>query len=255
MQQYLTKRSSTTQEGSKQNQSKSQWTKSSFDITAFQQNNQQLMSYLQELDINPYSLDPLQQQQLFTDIKLLFPNLYQQLYPQTNTPSGAAQPTQNKQISYECKRKFCTFCLRTNYEESLEEIMKNKNWHCHHCTGYCICTRCLRQDIITQLKAYLISLGGNLNTLVDSSDSVFDALILKNFNQHLELTLGQNQWLYQTYPSYIKMINGQNDNKNYGQYPSVAAVSSGSLYDDNQKMHSSTGLIKNNQAGNFAGKL
>jgi len=27
--------------------------------------------------------------------------------------------------------------------------MKNKNWHCHHCTGYCICTRCLRQDIIT----------------------------------------------------------------------------------------------------------
>jgi hypothetical protein len=39
------------------------------------------MSYLQELDINPYSLDPLQQQQLFTDIKLLFPNLYQQLYP------------------------------------------------------------------------------------------------------------------------------------------------------------------------------
>lgn len=87
--------------------------------------------------------------------------------------------------------------------------MKNKNWHCNHCTGICICTRCLRQDIITQLKAYLISLGGNLNTLQDNSDSIFDALILKNFNQHLELTLGQNQWLYQMYPSYIQMINGQ----------------------------------------------
>ncbi len=54
-----------------------------------------------------------------------------------------------------------------------------------------MCTRCLRQDIITQLKAYLISLGGNLNVL-ETGGSLFDSYILKNFNEHLELTLGQN---------------------------------------------------------------
>ena len=95
------------------------------------------------------------------------------------------------------------------YEDNLNDIMKNKNWHCHHCTGYCICTRCLRQDIITQLKAYLISLGGNLNILRDQSMALFDSQILKNYNEHLELTLGQNQWLYQKYPYFLKMIMGQ----------------------------------------------
>jgi hypothetical protein len=28
-----------------------------------------------------------------------------------------------------------------------------------------MCSRCIRQDIITQLKGYLMSLGGNLNIL------------------------------------------------------------------------------------------
>ena len=31
---------------------------------------------------------------------------------------------------------------------------------------------------------------------------------MKNFNEHLELTLGFNQNLYQQYPYYFKMING-----------------------------------------------
>jgi len=35
------------------------------------------------------------------------------------------------------------------YDENVKEIFENKNWHCHHCTGICMCTRCLRQDIIT----------------------------------------------------------------------------------------------------------
>ena len=43
------------------------------------------MAYLQELDINPYTLDPQRQQQFFTDTKLLFPNLYQMLYPNFTT--------------------------------------------------------------------------------------------------------------------------------------------------------------------------
>lgn len=93
------------------------------------------MAWLQELDINPYVLDPYCQKQLTSDLKTLFPNLYQGLY---------CIQKNSKCIDYECKRKFCTFCLRTNYEDNINDIMKNKNWHCHHCTGYCICTRCTR---------------------------------------------------------------------------------------------------------------
>jgi len=137
------------------------------------------------MDINPYTLNPYSEEsKLTTDAKVLFPNLHSKLYPvSTNQKAPAC-------IDYECQRKFCTFCLRTNYEDKIEDIMKNKNWHCHHCTGICMCTRCLRQDFITQLKAYLMSLGGNLNVLSEQSNSVFDQLILKNFNEHLELTLG-----------------------------------------------------------------
>lgn len=42
------------------------------------------------------------------------------------------------------------------------------------------------------------------------SGSVFDSMILKNYNEHLELTLGQNQWLYQKYPYFLQMLMGQN---------------------------------------------
>jgi hypothetical protein len=59
------------------------------------------------------------------------------------------------------------------------------------------------------LKAYLISLGGNLNVLKDDSSSIFDQIILKNFNEHLELTLGQNQNLYQKYPYYLYLLQNQ----------------------------------------------
>lgn len=91
------------------------------------------MSWIQELEINIYSLNPYSDQQLTTDTKVLFPNLHASLY-------GPAAPS----IDYECARKYCTFCLRTNYEDNVADIAKNKNWHCHHCTGYCMCTRCQR---------------------------------------------------------------------------------------------------------------
>lgn len=155
---------------------------------------------------------------LITDIRALFPNFYQQLYqlqsPHSHKHSAKSKHSQESlskkpscpDIDYECKRKFCSFCIRTNYDENIHDLNKNKNWHCYHCTGYCMCTRCSRQDITTQLKAYLISLGGNLNILRDQSASVFDQLILKNFNETLELTLGQNQDLYLKYPYYLYLI-------------------------------------------------
>jgi hypothetical protein len=54
-----------------------------------------------------------------------------------------------------------------------------------------------------------MSLGGNINRLSNQSNSVFDGIIVKNFNIHLELTLSQNQFLYQKYPYYYKMLTGQ----------------------------------------------
>lgn len=166
----------------------------------------QLMTWLQDLDINPYTLDPFDCTQLSTELRTIYPNFYKQLYQGFPQHSGANQqckPTQKKCVEYECKRKFCTFCLQTNFDESLNDIIRNKNWHCHHCTGYCFCTRCQRQEITTQLKGYLISLGGNLNVLknsnVDPAEeqpeeclSLFDQIILKQFNEHLEVTLAYN---------------------------------------------------------------
>ena len=51
-------------------------------------------------------------------------------------------------------------------------------------------------------------LGGNLNNLKHESQSIFDQIILKSFNEHLEVTLGNNQFLYEKYPYYLKMIQG-----------------------------------------------
>jgi hypothetical protein len=141
----------------------------------------------------------------------------------TTSPS-TSKSSHKRTVEYECKRKFCTFCLQTNFDESLNDIVRNKNWHCHHCTGYCYCTRCQRQEITTQLKGYLISLGGNLNVLKTQqgagagypfsqapsteSMSLFDQIILKQFNEHLEVTLAYNQSLYEKYPYYARMIRG-----------------------------------------------
>ena len=52
-----------------------------------------------------------------------------------------------------------------------------------------------------------MSLGGNLQ-LLNSSRSVFDKFIKRAFDEHLELTLGLNQWLYEKYPYYASLVNG-----------------------------------------------
>jgi len=99
-----------------------------------------------------------------------------------------------------CNRQFCSFCLKTQYEANFIECCKDKSWICPFCQGVCFCTRCLRQDTMTQLKAYFIALGGDLVSLLNGSDSIFDQMILSNFNTHLELTLLTNPELMSKYP-------------------------------------------------------
>lgn len=90
-----------------------------------------------------------------------------------------------------CSRLFCSFCLKTQYELNFGDCYNNKHWICPFCQGICFCTRCLRQDTMTQLKAYFMALGGDLQIL-EKSESIFDKMILNNFNTHLQLTLLTN---------------------------------------------------------------
>jgi hypothetical protein len=66
---------------------------------------------------------------------------------------------------------------------------------------------------MTQLKAYFISLGGDLSVL-NTSDCIFDKLILNNFNTHLQLTLLTNPNLQASFKNYADFISifgyGQN---------------------------------------------
>ena len=78
-----------------------------------------MVQWLQDLDINPYTIDPYSQSQLSVDLKLLFPNLYKQLF-QDNSKHSSSHKSK-RCIEYECKRKFCTFCLQTNFEENLND--------------------------------------------------------------------------------------------------------------------------------------
>jgi hypothetical protein len=47
--------------------------------------------------------------------------------------------------------------------------MKNNNGLCPFCLGVCSCTRCLRHEKMNKLKAFFISLGGDLLKLQEES--------------------------------------------------------------------------------------
>ena len=70
-----------------------------------------------------------------------------------------------KRPQYKCNRKFCHACLRLQYDDDFNMCKNNRSWICHYCYGVCFCTRCLRQDTITQLKAYYIAMGGHMPTV------------------------------------------------------------------------------------------
>ena len=45
------------------------------------------------------------------------------MYPSSNTSITGRK--NQKYVSYECKRKYCTFCLRNVYDENVKEIFEN----------------------------------------------------------------------------------------------------------------------------------
>ena len=85
----------------------------------------------------------------------------------------------------------------------------NRSWICHFCYGVCFCTRCLRQDVITQLKAYYIGMGGALSSVHygRNSQSMLDKVIYDGFQSHLWLTLLSNIHLVSKFPHFKACIN------------------------------------------------
>jgi hypothetical protein len=65
-----------------------------------------------------------------------------------------------------CGRKYCSGCLKDNYGK---DWMKANNGLCPFCLALCSCTRCLRNEKMNKLKAFFLSLGGDLNALQQNS--------------------------------------------------------------------------------------
>ena len=127
---------------------------------------------------------------------------------------------------YKCNRKFCNVCLRTCYEDDFKMCKNSRSWICHFCMGVCFCTRCLRQDVVTQLKAFLISMGGSLSSISAlKRKGQLDAAIEENFQTHLFLTLLTNIHLFNKYDSYRALIE-QRDNKSEPQSAVLSQMSS-----------------------------
>lgn len=63
---------------------------------------------------------------------------------------------------YVCGRKYCSGCLKDNYGK---DWMKANNGLCPFCLALCSCTRCLRNEKISKLKAFFLAQGGDLAAL------------------------------------------------------------------------------------------
>lgn len=109
---------------------------------------------------------------------------------------------------YRCNRQFCHACLKLCYDDDFNVCKNNRSWICHFCYGVCFCTRCLRQDVITQNKAYYIGMGGNLASIEYGvkSKSLLDRVIFDSFQAHLWLTLLSNVHLLVKYPNFMAII-------------------------------------------------
>ena len=85
---------------------------------------------------------------------------------------GEARPPEPKKELC-CDRLFCSFYLKTYYDQMVNKAKQQSNWTCPYCNGICNCTRCLRQDSLTKLRALYISINGDMEQL-EESPSVFD---------------------------------------------------------------------------------
>jgi hypothetical protein len=77
--------------------------------------------------------------------------------------------------------------------------------------GICNCTRCLRQDVITQLKAFLIAQGGTFVAL--NPRSLIEQNIAKQFKCYLGFTLLANPHLFGRFPAYCEFLNVQSSHQ------------------------------------------
>lgn len=77
-------------------------------------------------------------------------------------------------LDVRCPRQYCSFCLKNFYDINFASVRNDSNWNCPYCVGLCFCSRCRRQDQLTTVRGYLISL--NLRELANNplqADKVF----------------------------------------------------------------------------------
>ena len=112
-----------------------------------------------------------------------------------------------KKPVYKCNRQFCNVCLMTCYDEDFNLAKNSRSWICQFCMGFCFCTRCLRQDTVTQLKAFYFQLGGHFPSLINQTrpQSAMDRVIESNLKAHLLLTLLCNQELCRRYEYFMEL--------------------------------------------------
>lgn len=107
-------------------------------------------------------------------------------------------------IEYTCQRQFCGFCIKTCYDQTIAEIRNNPDWICPYCTGRCFCSRCMRQDQLTKLRAFYISLVQNqiqksgartkfhqVLGFQSPPQTYFDKIVCSNFEAFLKLSEAQ----------------------------------------------------------------
>ena len=86
-------------------------------------------------------------------------------------------------IEVVCDRRFCAACLKNFYDTKFSASKHDASWLCPYCTGECFCARCRRQDQLTTVRGYLISL--NVKDLVytpQNANEIFGAAFSKSQN-------------------------------------------------------------------------
>lgn len=145
-----------------------------------------------------------------------FTNLINTLILKKLVKDKKRRATFEDKMEFSCDRKYCSFCLKNYYDIILSDVKNDPNWNCPYCTGQCFCSRCRRQDQLTNARGYLVSLNMKevlfkpqvasklLSTTFHRSQNPFDVKIKTNFESTVrscDLTQSGRQMASQIFKS------------------------------------------------------
>lgn len=133
------------------------------------------------------------------DAETHVPNLANTLILKKLVKDKKRRHSVEENLEVTCGRKFCSSCLKNFYDINFSTVKNDPNWICPYCNGQCFCSRCLRQDQLTTLKGFLISL--NVKTLIHTPNQssvvyAFGNSKLLTSNHPIDLWLKRNFELF-----------------------------------------------------------